>query len=315
MELLTAILPFLSAGIAGAVFARFSGVNMSMCMLFIFLYMGATPMETVSALLLFNTFSYFTVYSQNHPMNLKNLTFFPGFKIVVPVLMTVALAALHPFLGVVFFIMVFLAEIFARFYETSDKKNRPSKQKLVQMGAVAAVLMAIGIIVVPFIPEMYYYILAGVVVLAYAVLMWLAGDRKKWTAQWDSILYGTAFFTGLTGIDPTDWIVPMHRNTQSALSRFYPVVLNGAMIAGLLVSFALYRIFSLGALFSLIGAAMVIRLLGAQEHSSKGSFSYLAMGLAALAALVFMIIQPQPTGLPVIPVTESNGLEEIYSLF
>lgn len=315
MDLLAAILPFFTAGVVGAAFARFSGVNISMCMLFIFLYMGAKPVEAVATLLLFNTFSYFTTYSQNHIMNLKTLRLFPGAKIAIPILLTVALAALHPFLGVVFFIIVFLLEIFACFYAEADAKTRPAKQSIVQMSLVAAVLIVIGVIVVSFIPEDYYYILAGVVVLGYAALMWAAGDRRKWDSQWDKILYGTTFFTGLTGIDPTDWVVPMHRNVQTALSRFYPVVINSATIIGLLFSFAVYRIFSLGALFSLIGAAVVIRLFGLHEHSTKGKFSYLAMGLAVLAALVFMIIQPQPVGFPAIPVSEGNGLSEYINSF
>lgn len=308
MDLLSAILPFFTAGVVGAAFARFSGVNLSMCMLFIFLYMGGTPGEVVSALLLFNTFTYFTSYSQNHDMNLKSLKLFSGAKITIPILITVALAALSPFLGVVFFVIVFLLEIFARFYSEADKKTRPTKQQLIQMVIIAAVLVAMGLLILPFIPVQFYYVLAGIAVIAYAALMWATGNRRKWDNVWDKILYATTFVTGLTGIDPTDWVVPMHRNTQTALSRFYPIVINGAMIIGLFVAFGVFRVFSLGALFSLIGAAMVIRLFGLTEHSSKGTFSYLAMGLAVLAALVFMIIQPQPTGFPIIPVSDNNGL-------
>lgn len=307
MELLAAILPFFTAGVVGAAFARFSGVNLSMCMLFIFLYMGATPGEAIAALLMFNTFTYFTTYSQNHDMSLGKLSIFPGAKIAIPIVITVALAAVNPFFGILVFVAAFLAEIFVRFYREADAKTRPPKTTLWKLGGIASVFVILGLLVATLIPPAYYYILAGIVVLAYTALMWFAADRRKWTNLWDTILYATTFITGLTGIAASDWLVPMHRTVQTTLSRFYPIISNGAMIVGLVASYIIFRTFTIGALFSLIGAAMVIRLFGITEHSAKGSFSYVAMGLAMLAALVFMIIQPQPTGLPVMPVADDNG--------
>ena len=307
MELLEAILPFFSAGIAGAAFARFTGVNMSMCMLAIYLYMGARPGEALAAMLVFNTFSYFTVYTQKKPMNFKSLRFFHGIRIAFPILVTVALAAINPFFGIAFFIAVFLVEIFAQFYQELPAKGRPTKETIIKMCVIASVLVALGVVVTLVIPPQFYYILAGVVVIAYVVLLWFAGDRRKWQNQWDGILYGSTFFTGLVGIDATDWLVPMQRAKESVLSRLYPVVINVASIVGMIVVYIVYQEFSIGSLFALIGASMVIRLFGLNEHSSRGKFSYLALGLALLGALVFMIIQPQPTHLPVIPVTESNG--------
>ena len=50
-----------------------------------------------------------------------------------------------------------------------------------------------------------------------------------------------------------------------------------------------------------------IRLFGLYEHKEKGSFSYLTLGIAVLAALVFMIIQPVPTGFPVVPMADQTG--------
>lgn len=307
MELLEAILPFFSAGIAGAVFARFTGINMSMCMVAIYLYMGGRPAEVLAAMLVFNTFSFFTVYTQKQPMNLKSLHFFHGIRIVLPILVTVALAAINPFFGIAFFIAVFLAEVFARIYMNTPAKARPTQQDIIKMCVIASVLVIVGVAVVAVIPPMFYYIVPGVVVIAYAALMWFAGDRRKWQSQWDKILYATTFVTGLTGIDATDWLVPMKRAQDTMLSRFYPVVINTASIVGMIVVYIMYQEFSIGSLFALIGASMVIRLFGIEEHSSRGKFSYLAMGLAVLAALVFMIIQPQPSGLPVIPVTETSG--------
>ena len=77
MEMLSAIAPFFVAGLLGTVFARFTGINMSMCVLLMFLYMGAKPVECIAAMLMFNVFTYFTVYSQLHVMKIKSFTFFP----------------------------------------------------------------------------------------------------------------------------------------------------------------------------------------------------------------------------------------------
>ena len=76
METATIILPFVGAGLVGALFSRFTGMNLSMCMLCIFLYMGATPEQTLAVLLMFNAFTYFTTYSQTHPVQFSTFTFF-----------------------------------------------------------------------------------------------------------------------------------------------------------------------------------------------------------------------------------------------
>lgn len=175
------------------------------------------------------------------------------------------------------------------------------------MVVLAAVLVTIGTALVQFVPENYYYIIGGVTILIYAFVMWRTGDRRKGTAWWDKLLYASTFLTGLSGIDGTDWLTAMRRNPESVLSKCYPIVINGAMIIALLASYAMYQYFSLGALFATIGSAVGIRLFGLYEHKEKGSFSYLTLGIAVLAALVFMIIQPVPTGFPVVPMADQTG--------
>ena len=307
MEMLSAIAPFFMAGLLGTVFARFTGINMSMCVLLMFLYMGAKPVECIAAMLMFNVFTYFTVYSQLHVMKIKSFTFFPGVRLAIPILITIALAALNPFIGIVFFVFTFLMEIFAKIYKEMDAKSRPTKGTIGQMVVIAAVLVTIGTALVQFIPENYYYIVGGVTILLYAFVMWQTGDRRKGTSWWDKLLYASTFLTGLSGIDGTDWLTAMRRNPESVLSKCYPIVINGAMIIALLASYAIYQYFSLGALFATIGSAVGIRLFGLYEHKEKGSFSYLTLGIAILAALVFMIIQPVPTGFPVVPMADNAG--------
>ena len=241
MEMLSAIAPFFVAGLLGTVFARFTGINMSMCVLLMFLYMGAKPVECIAAMLMFNVFTYFTVYSQLHVMKIKSFTFFPGVRLAIPILITIALAALNPFIGIVFFVFTFLMEIFAKIYKEMDAKSRPTKGKIGQMVVIAAILVTIGAAIVQFIPENYYYIVGGVTILIYAFVMWRTGDRRKGTAWWDKMLYASTFLTGLSGIDGTDWLTAMRRNPESVLSKCYPIVINGAMIIGLLASYAMYQ--------------------------------------------------------------------------
>lgn len=301
MDMLWAILPFFNAGLAAAVFARFSGVNMSMCMLMILLYMGAKPVEAVAAMLLINVFTYFTIYSQQHLMKPKDFYFFPGFRLAIPILVMIALTAINAFFGIVFFVTVFLLEIFAKLYFAMDKKVRPSRQQLLTLCAIGSVCLVIGVALVQFLPETYYFIFAGIIIVAYAAFMWRCGNRNQLTAVWDKILFGSSFVAGLTGIDASDWFGAMHRNQQSMLSRCYPIVLNTAMIFGLVASFLLYQYFSLGSLFTSIGAAIGIRLFGLYEHSTRSHFSYLALGLTVLTVLIFLLVQPAPTGFPELP--------------
>ena len=179
MEMLSAIAPFFVAGLMGTIFARFTGMNMSMCVLLLFLYMGAKPVEAISAMLMFNVFTYFTVYSQLHVMRIKSFAFFPGVRLAIPILITVGVAALNPFVGIAFFILVFLLEIFAKIYREMNPKSRPSKWQIVQMVIPAGILVTIGAAAVQFIPENYYYIVGGVAILLYAAIMWRMGVRVR----------------------------------------------------------------------------------------------------------------------------------------
>ncbi len=307
MDLLSLIIPFLMVGLVSSVFARLTGVNMSMYVLMIYLYMGAKPGEAIIAMLLFNGFTYFTVYSQQHTMTMKTFRIFPGIKFIIPLLGTVILAALSPFLGIVFFIIIFLLETFAKMYADMNPKVRPAKKELFRMIAIAAVLAAAGVLAVSLVPEQSYYVVAGAAILAYAVLMRLSGSRSRFERSWDGILYGSAFVTGLTGIDATDWLMAMRRTRESILSRCYPIVINAAMIVALIVAYGAYRYFAIGALFATIGAALGIRFFGLPEHSTRGSFSSVTLALAVVAALIFMLAQPAPTGIMAVPMGEDSG--------
>lgn len=135
------LLPYFDAGIVAAVVARFTGMNLSMTVLFALLYIGATPVEAVMSMLVFNPFTYFTVYTQQHILGIKDLTFFPGAKMLIPVIVTLALATFNPFVGIIIFIALFLAESFAKVYKAMDVKKRPSARHIVFMTFGASALM------------------------------------------------------------------------------------------------------------------------------------------------------------------------------
>jgi uncharacterized membrane protein YfcA len=301
MDLLFALLPFFAAGFAAAVVAKATGINLSMCMLLITLYMGATPEQAIVIMLTFNTYTYFTAYSQVHRFSFKDFTFFPGFKIIIPMVITIAAIAFQPFIGITLFVGIFLLEIFAMIYKKMDEAVRPDVKTLAQMSAVASVLTTLGVFLVQFFPAQWYFVFAGLVMVGYVFLMWKGGKRNALQDVWDKLLYGAAFVTGLSGIDATDWLQAQHRQTQSKLSRCYAIVINTAMVVALMVSYGVLHYFSMGALFMTIGAALGIRFFGVTTYTGKGKFNYLTLGLTILAILIFFLVQPAPTGFPLLP--------------
>lgn len=292
------LLPYFDAGIVAAVVARFTGMNLSMTVLFALLYIGATPVEAVMSMLVFNPFTYFTVYTQQHILGIKDLTFFPGAKMLIPVIVTLALATFNPFVGIIIFIALFLAESFAKVYKAMDVKKRPSARHIVFMTLGASVLMIIGLVLVQWFPEKYYYILAGAAALVFVIIMAVSSNRRAYTGMWDYLMYGSAFISGLTGIIADDWFGAMKRQKESALSQVYPIVMYSAAVITLLAGYGVYSYFSAGSLFLTIGAALTIRFLGVYDYGKSGKFSYLALGMTVLVILIFWLIQPVPTGLP-----------------
>ena len=307
MDFLLGLLPYLGAGLAASIAAKATGINMSMCMLLVVLYMGATPTEAVIVMLTFNTYSYFTVYSQLHRISFKDFTFFPGVRIAIPLVLTIAAIAIQPFLGITLFVGVFLLEMFALIYKGMDPEIRPDIKSLIQMCAIASVLTTIGVALIQFFPAQWYFVFAGLVIIGYVVLMWSSGNRSDYQNIWDKILYGAAFLTGLTGIEAADWLESQHRSTRSGLSRCFVIVINTAMVVALLISYAIYNYFSIGALFTTVGAAVGVRLFGIHEFTGKGKFNYVTMGLAVLAVLIFYLVQPVPVGFPEIEIAADAG--------
>ena len=140
--------------------------------------MGATPVEAVVVMLTFNTYTYFTIYSQEHRISFKNFTFFPGIRIVIPILLTIAGIAIQPFMGITFFVAIFLLEIFAMIYKQMEPKIRPSIRELLIMCGIASILVVIGLTLVQFIPKEWYFAFDGIVIIGVAYFMWAVGDRN-----------------------------------------------------------------------------------------------------------------------------------------
>ena len=72
---------------------------------------------------------------------------------LIPVIVTLALATFNPFVGIIIFIALFLAESFAKVYKAMDVKKRPSARHIVFMTFGASALMIIGLLLVQWFPE------------------------------------------------------------------------------------------------------------------------------------------------------------------
>ena len=150
-------------------------------------------------------------------------------------------------------------------------------------------------------------------IIGFVVFIRAAADRKRWQRSWDRILYFTALIMGVTGIDASDWLGAVKRKDVSPLARMYPLVINIAIIAALIGSYVWYRYFSLAALFATIGASLGIRFFGVYRHGERGTFSYITLAITFVAVLVFMIIQPQPTGLPEFPEAHTSPVWKLLN--
>ncbi len=298
MDILFGILPFFNAGLFAAAAARITGANMSILLLPVLLYMGAEPYESLTLLLLFGLYNYFTLYTEKTNLTIKNFAFFPGWFCLIPMAVIGALLYFDPFAGILGCVVWFIAEMAGILYKRMPSQEKPPVSSLLMMMAGTAVLGAAGAFLVQFIPADYYFVLAGLAMLGVTALMWKAGkDRSAMTESWDGIQIGMTVLTGLFGIEAADWFEAMKRNAVSPVSKIYPLLINAAMIGAVITSYIVSRSFSVSGLFMAIGSALAIRFIGFPEMDKKGTFSYLAAGIVVLAVLCLYLTAPTPVGL------------------
>ena len=97
MDFLFATLPYLNIGFFCALLARFTGANLSALVLCCFLYLGATPMQTIGMMLTFLAFMQLTIHTQGERLSFKTLRIFKGWRILIPVLFVAFTLVANPF--------------------------------------------------------------------------------------------------------------------------------------------------------------------------------------------------------------------------
>lgn len=298
MDIIFGILPFFNAGLLTAAVARVTGANMSILLLPVLLYMGATPYESLVLLLMFGLYNFFTLYTEKTNLTIKNFSFFPGWYCLIPIALIGALLYFDPFFGILGCVLWFIAEMAGLMYKKLPQKQKPAPMQLGTWMVGAAILGAIGAFLVQFIPMEYYYVVSGIVLLVITLFMWKAGkDRSAMQGSWDTIQYGFTFLTGLFGIEAADWFDAMRRTKMSLLSHVYPLLINAAMIGALISAYLVSGRFTVSGLFIAIGSAIAVRFIGFPEMDKKGTFSYLATGIVVLAVICLYLTAPNPIGL------------------
>lgn len=297
MELLFLLLPFFLLGLAVAGISRISGVAMSMIIVPALLIWGATPLDVISFMLLFVLYNNFTVATQNVRLDFKSLTFFPKWKALIPVLITLALTFTWPAAGVAFFIACFILEISTVVYKGIPSAERPATSEVTTHIVLASVLAAVGALLVPFISSDIYFGLAGLAILVLTGFAWYAGEhRDAFRGTWGYIWTIFNFFLGAFGVEASYYPSGLTRTFTSKLDSMIPIITVVAGFAGIMVVFTTQEMFSIPAFVAALGAAIGVRLFGVYEFSKRGSFSYLAIAVAVLAVISLYLVSPVPFG-------------------
>ena len=297
MEYITVLLPFLGAGFMSAVISRFTGVAISMLLVPTILYMGATPAETIAFMLTFVLYNNFTVETQDVRMSAKDLVFFPGWRLIIPVILSLVIGLVLPYVGVGIFIFCFILELAAALYYQIPVEQRPTVASVVYYSLAAMVACIAGVLLFPFIPAPYFFIVVGVAILTVTAFAWYAGKhRDAFRGSWGTIWTALAFVLGFVGIEASSYNKGLRRSFATGFDGVLSIVMAMGAFAGMMLYFAMYNEFSMPSLIAAIGSAIGIRFFGVYEFSRGGSFSYVAIALAMLAVLCLYLVAPEPVG-------------------
>jgi len=299
LDILLATLPYLGAGFVVSIVSRFTGVAMSFLLVPTLLYWGATPIETVAFMLTFVVYNNFTLETQDMRLDMKNLSFFKGWRLALPLVVSLILAFIAPPVSVVFFILCFILELGAVVYSKIDERERPSFNKVFLLTVIATVWTVLGVMILPWIPSEYYYGVVGFLILAITEVAWYAGAyRNAWRSAWMQLWCFASFFLGAFGLEFTTYLKGLGRTPRSAMDTLFPLTAVIAALFGAVAMYSLHNIFAMPSLIAAVGAALGTRAFGAYEYSKQGGFSYAAIAMAILAAVCLLLVGPTPTGLP-----------------
>lgn len=298
LDFLSALVAYLNIGFFCSLVARFSGANASMLIFCSLLYMGGRPLETVGIMITYLAFMNLTSYTQEQRLNFRNMYFFGGRRILIPLVIILLCLSIYPFLSVAIFLGVFLLEVLAKLYFQLPQEHRLPVKILVSYAGAASVVSVAALLAVPFMPSRVYYLIGGTVILALcAFFRWAGNDRTRCAALWDKLIIASFAFTGLFGFDMTDWIQDMRRTERSVLGTYMPFIAVPAFYVSLIALNLIYGIFSLSGLALTLFATIAIRIFGAYKMSGKGRFNPIALMVTVLAVLCLFLTQPSPSGL------------------
>ncbi|MBS4914180.1 MAG: hypothetical protein KHZ77_08535 [Veillonella sp.] len=301
MDILLASLPYFGLGFIVAVLARFTGVAMSFLLVPTLLYWGATPLEVVAFMLTFVVYNNFTLETQDMRLEMKNLAFFRGWRIALPLVVALILAFVAPPLSVAFFIICFIMELGANVYRKIEPRHRPTMGQLGLITIISLLWCVVGVAILPWIPANYFYGVVGLVMLVITAFTWYAGkNRDAFRTSWAQVWGFMTIFLGAFGLEFSTYIKGLRRNRGTSFDTLLPLVTVIAALGGALMVFAMYNMFSMPSLIAAVGAALGTRAFGVYEYSKQGTFSYAAMAMAILAAVCLLLVAPVPTGLDLI---------------
>ncbi len=306
MELLFLLLPFVIAGFVAAFFSRFTGAAMTMLLAPFVLYLGASPMELLVFMLTFIVYNNFTLETQAVRLKTKELTFFKGWKIAIPLLLTAGLIFVKPFLAMTLFIVAFILELSAAVYYRIPADKRPTVKEVLGLMLSSIMVTMVGVIVSAYVfgplgfgavMAPYYYIFVGLGILAYTWFACYAGKhRRAFEGSWNMWLAGLHIFTGLFGIEGSSYYAGLRRTYPSKVDGMMGIIAIGAAFVGMMTLFVLTQQFSMAALVAAIGAAICVRSFGLYEFNNRGGFSYVAIGMIVFVVLCLYLVQPVPQG-------------------
>lgn len=299
LDVLLATLPYLGAGLVVAILSRFTGVAMSFLLVPTLLYWGATPIEVVAFMLTFVVYNNFTLETQDMRLDMKNLSFFKGWRIVLPLIVALILAFIAPPVSVAFFVLCFILELGAVVYSKIDARERPAFNQVLVLTVIATIWCVVGVVLLPWIPSQYFYAIVGLLMLVITAVVWYVGKhRHAYVGVWMQLWCFALLFLGAFGLEFTSYIKGLRRSPRNTMDTLYPLIAVIAALFGAVALYAFHNLFAMPSLIAAVGAALGTRAFGAYEYSKQGSFSYTAIVMAVLAAFCLLLVGPTPTGLP-----------------
>lgn len=299
LDLISSLVYFLNIGFFCAIVSRFTGANVTVLILASLLYIGGKPFETVGIMATYLVFMRLTMYTQGNRLNYKTFQIFKGWRIIAAALLVILCVLIYPFAGLAIFLACFIAELLLRMYREADHTKLLPVPQLASYAAIAAVIMTAGMFATKFIPENYYYGLAGFFIFALAAFFWWIGEnRRRLASVWDGIILASFLPAGLFGIDLSDWLADMRRTGGSSkLAANMPFIFLPAFYLTFIAANIFFGVFSFAGLILTFFSAIGIRLFGYYEMSGRGKANLVSLAVIILAAVCLFLTAPEPTGI------------------